>query len=262
MRKFSEKILLFISIILSQCDLFAGNTVPIITGLTSEIQEQKVYDVVKYYSFVTLLNPNNAFNPPQSSVKTTAQKSESLTSSESEKSSFAQNTEQTDEFETTVSGIKISKASGTPILSEEEKEEVINNEEGFLRKKIAAVCPNAKVSFIPKSLYQLFILNIYQENFIRCHLKKVSKLFNTVTRKEEDVSANDISNLIESETAKQNQTELFNIWRNPSVSSAIAFNFDKKSNLLKAYRNYNSRLKVEEYFWYFNKYITLGSRVD
>lgn len=46
-------------------------------------------------------------------------------------------------------------------LSEEDKNEIINDESGFLKKKIQSVDPSAKVAFIPKSLYQLFIWNLF-----------------------------------------------------------------------------------------------------
>ncbi len=46
-------------------------------------------------------------------------------------------------------------------LSEEDKKEIINDESGFLKKKIQSVVPSAKVDFIPKSLYQLFVWNLF-----------------------------------------------------------------------------------------------------
>ena len=44
-------------------------------------------------------------------------------------------------------------------LSATDKNEIINDESGFLRKKIKSIDSSANVAFIPKSLYQLFIEN-------------------------------------------------------------------------------------------------------
>ncbi len=46
-------------------------------------------------------------------------------------------------------------------LSLEDKNEVINDEPGFLKNKIKSVAPEVEVAFIPKSLYQLFVWNYY-----------------------------------------------------------------------------------------------------
>ena len=48
-------------------------------------------------------------------------------------------------------------------LSEEDKNEIINDESEFLKKKIQSVDPSVKVAFIPKSLYQLFVWNLFLE---------------------------------------------------------------------------------------------------
>ena len=46
-------------------------------------------------------------------------------------------------------------------LSENGKEEIVNHESDFLKDKIQEKDPSAKVTFIPKSLYQLFVWNLY-----------------------------------------------------------------------------------------------------
>jgi len=48
-------------------------------------------------------------------------------------------------------------------LSAEDKKELVNDERGFLRKKIKEVASSVKVAFIPKSLYQLFVWNLFLE---------------------------------------------------------------------------------------------------
>lgn len=65
-------------------------------------------------------------------------------------------------------------------LSEEDKNEIINDESGFLKKKIQSVDPSAKVAFIPKSLYQLNIFKLFLEEINKGRtIKECKKNFKT-----------------------------------------------------------------------------------
>lgn len=119
-----------------------ANVVPVITNAKSLSKGylEKIYDVIAHYSFVTFLNPNNAFA-----------KEEIINHD--------------DNYYFTIDArIKINKATGTPNLSNEEKELLINDEEAFLTQKIKEVCKDATLLFIPKSLYQLLIYKEWLHN--------------------------------------------------------------------------------------------------
>ncbi len=62
-------------------------------------------------------------------------------------------------------------------LSKEDKIEIINNESEFLKKKIQSVDSSAKVAFIPKSLYQLFVWNLFLDEFGSIENRKDREMF-------------------------------------------------------------------------------------
>ncbi len=111
-------------------------------------------------------------------------------------------------------------------LSEEDKNEIINNEREFLKKKIQSIDSSAKVVFIPKSLYQLFVWNLFLDEFGRI------------------------------ESQEERQMFLFNnIWQKDSSSNqGIALKIDSDSDHTNQdfCTDYMNKKLVKSYFWKIN----------
>lgn len=117
-------------------------------------------------------------------------------------------------------------------LSEEDKNEIINDESGFLKKKIQSVDPSAKVAFIPKSLYQLFWWDFYLNEI-------VSQMKNCQT---------DVINLV----------VVNPVWGAVSEEGQISFGIDDKTpeKIEDFCNNYMNSDNVQSYFWKTNDRIS------
>lgn len=119
-------------------------------------------------------------------------------------------------------------------LSEEDKKEIINDESGFLKNKIQSADPSAKVAFIPKSLYQLFVWNYYLNDIVS-----------------------------QTRNSQMNQGQIFRlivcnpVWGNISAEAKIGFGdvYKTPENISDFCGNYMENEDVKRYFWEINNSI-------
>ena len=69
-------------------------------------------------------------------------------------------------------------------LSLETRAKIVNNERNFLKNKISEKDPLAKTVFIPKSLYQLFVWNLYLKDIAKGPSQYVNPWFSSFKMEE------------------------------------------------------------------------------
>lgn len=201
-----------------------ANVVPVIKNADelSDNDKEKIYDVIAHYSFVTLLNPNNAFGSEEQKAK---------------------NNEPV--YQTTISGIKINSATGTPDLSDEEKNLLINDEERFLTQKIKEVCKDATLEFIPKSLYQL---SIYYTN-----LNGILAAYNMGKEENEEYLLAELTIKLLTRSESKLSVSKKSMYEN---NKDLIFQIDQTDAVHswpQASRTYNTSKVVQKHFWALNQ---------
>ncbi len=123
----------------------------------------------------------------------------------------------------------------------ETRAEIVNNERNFLKNKISEKDPLAKTVFIPKSLYQLFVWNLYLKDEAKKPHQKVSKYIGPWLS---SFNGYEWEELWEEFMGKEN----------PKIPDGVGFGSPNEhpKDIFKFCSGYIDDKKVQSYFWRIN----------